>query len=95
MVVSFRNIPLKMPKGTWYPTKFDFQTTFILEIFEKYTFSIASKFSEKKFLKKSNLFRDQTCLGTIQGVVSEEETNSYLNLVLHLVFLFFIVCEKH
>ena len=70
-----------MPKGTWYPTKLDFQTTFILEILEKYTFSIALKLSEKKLLKKSNLFRDQTFLGTIQGVVSKEETNSYINLV--------------
>ena len=70
-----------MPKGTWYPTKLDFKTTFILEILEKYTFSIALKLSEKKLLKKSNLFRDQTFLGTIQGVVSKEETNSYINLV--------------
>ena len=33
-----------------------------------YTFNNASKFQKKKFVRKSNLFRDQTFLGTNRGV---------------------------
>ena len=34
---------------------------------------------QEKVLQKSNLFKDQTCLGTNQGVIQKEKSKSYLN----------------
>ena len=37
-------------------------------------------YQRKKFLRKPNLLKNQTCLGTNQGVVQKKETKGYPNM---------------
>ena len=74
----------------WFPTKLNFQTTFLFRNIKMYTQKLSKK---KVFTEITIFFKHQTCLGTNQGVTNHKSQGAEILREVHPDNMLHVMCH--